>query len=226
MRGVAAMAAAILMAFGSMAFGSMAFGLMAFGAMSAVRAAPAQSDNLKEVRDQLTALGTQIEQVDAKLADVGQQRSQLQAKVDAYAKAIEGRGPAAQRLHERDAELAARRRQLEAEHQAAAELCSRKVAEPEYKALVAKCEAAGAAYRQHAAALQREYDKVVAAHAQYQAEMKQLESEHQVLEQQREAVQQAQSSLSAERARLVNAFNGARDRLIALTDKPDNSARP
>jgi len=199
--------------------------LVTLGALSLSAPAPAQSGDADKIRDQLASLGAEIEQVDAKLADIGKQRAALQAKVDAYGKTIESNKSAAQELRERDAHLATRRQQLEAEHKAAAELCSRKVADREYKALVAKCEAAGAAYRHHAEELQREYDKVVEAHAKYEAEIKQLDGEHKELEQQRDAVQQAQSSLGADRDRLVKAFNDARGRLLALKDKPDGPPR-
>jgi septal ring factor EnvC (AmiA/AmiB activator) len=191
--------------------------------LSSVAAWAAPGDDASQIRQQLASLSSEIDQVDAKLTDIGKQRSDLQAMVDNFGKAVEENKSAGQQVRELDAQLATRRQQLEAEQHAATELCGRKTAEErEYKALVARCEAAGAAYRQHAGELKSEYDKVVAAHAKYEADTKRLDGEHKQLEQQRDGVAQTQSSLHAERERLVKEFNDTRDRLVALqAAKPD-----
>jgi chromosome segregation ATPase len=178
-------------------------------------AALAQMGDPEQMRQKLASLNTEIEQLDAKLADIGRKRTELEVTVDTFGKAVEASKAANQRVREEDEKLAVQRREVETEQHAATELCSRKVPEAQYKALVAQCEAAGAAYQQREAALKQEYEKALQAHAKYKTDAQRLETERKELEQRREGVQQTQSSLHADRERLVHEFNELRDRLIA-----------
>jgi chromosome segregation ATPase len=192
--------------------------LMAMAAAFAVPA-PTRADDDPQMRQELASLTSEIERLDASLAERTQKRSELQRSIDAYAAKVEQNNAVAQQIREWSRKWQTRKDQVAAEHEAIAALCRKNVPAAEYNALLAQCEKGGAAYQHHADELKQDYEKLKEVFAKHDAELKQLKDEQEDLQHKSRDIQEQQVSLHDERETAVKRFNEIRERLIAAQAK-------
>jgi chromosome segregation ATPase len=179
----------------------------------------ARADAGSDIRQELASLKIEIERLDAALAEGGQKRAELREAAAAYATRLEAVNASGRKVREWGQHLTARKEHLVFEHEAASALCRRPVSEQDYKAKVAECKQAIAAYQRNADELQQEHEKLADEYARYDAAHKELKTEQDKVQQLGDVVQAREASLHAERETAVKRFNEAREKLIALQSK-------
>jgi len=181
----------------------------------------AHADDLADVRQELESLRSKIEQIDADISDTAHGNAELKDQADAYAAKVQANTATGQELKERGQQLAARKTQLDAEHDAAEQMCHKTTATAEeYKAALSQCENAGQSYQQHADSYRDDQQRLATDYAAYNAASKDLQAQYKDIEQKRQDVLARRDSLHNTREETLNRFNEARDRLIVLQSKP------
>ena len=188
-------------------------------AMTMVAAAAVRADEIADLRQNLDALKARIEQIDGDLTETGKNIGDMNAETAAYRGKLAEADATGAKLNERSRQLTAHKGQLDAEHEAAAQLCRKTVSEAEYKATVAHCQVAADTYQQHADAYRADEQSLAADYAAYQAEARELKARYDDIEQKRRTVQARQDSLQSARREAADRFNAERERLIALQSK-------
>jgi chromosome segregation ATPase len=181
----------------------------------------ARADDVADLRQELESLRSKIEQIDADITDTAHGNAGLKDQSDAYAAKVQANTATGQELKERGQQLAARKAQLDTEHDAAEQTCHKATATTEeYKAALAQCETAGQSYKQHADAYRDDQQRLATDYAAYNAASKDLQAQYKDIEQKREDVLARRDALHNTRQETLNRFNEVRDRLIALQSKP------
>jgi chromosome segregation ATPase len=184
-------------------------------------ATAARAENAASLRQELDALNSKIEQIDADITGTAQGNTEIKGESDAYAADTKANTATGDELKQRGQQLATRREQLDNEHAAAEQLCRKTTATPqEYEAALAQCEKARQAYQQHADAYRADEQHLADDLAAYQSAAQKLQAEYKEIERKRQDLLARQASLQDKRQRALNQFNELRDRLVALQPGP------
>ena len=190
-------------------------------------AATARAEDAANLRQQLDALNSKIERIDADMSGTTQGNTEIKTEADAYAADVKANGATGDDLKQRSQQLAARRAELDSEHTATGQTCSKKTeTTEEYQAALASCEKARQAYQQHADAYRADEQHLADDLAAYQSAAQKLQAEYKDIEQKRQDLLAQQASLKDERQQTLSQFNALRDRLVALQPGPSLPPAP
>jgi len=180
-------------------------------------ATAARAEDAAGLRQQLDALNGKIEQIDADITGTAQGNTEIKTEADTYAVDMKANAAIGDSLKQRSQQLAARRDQLDTEHNAAEQLCRKTTATTqEYDAVVAQCEKARQAYQQHADVFRSDEQHLAGDLATYQSAAQKLQAEYKDIEQKRQDLLARRASLQDKRQQALNQFVELRDRLVAL----------
>ncbi|HWB52469.1 MAG TPA: hypothetical protein VG651_25420 [Stellaceae bacterium] len=193
------------------------FSALALGLTVLLAASPGRAADVAGLRQELDALRSKIEQIDADITVAAQGDTALKDEADAYAAKVKTNAAAGEALKQRAEKLAAGKGQLDTEHAAAEEMCHKTTATTkEYEAALAACEKASRAYQQHADSYRAEQQHFADDYAAYKTATANLKAQYQDIEQKRRDVLSRQASLHETRQETLNRFNDVRDHLVAL----------
>jgi chromosome segregation ATPase len=183
--------------------------------------ATARAEDAASLRQELDALNSKIEQIDANITGTAQGNTEIKSESNAYAADMKANTAACDALKLRGQQLATREKELDTEHAAAEQACRKTTATTEeYQAALAQCEKARQAYQQHADAYRADEQHLADDLAAYQSAAQKLQTEYKDIEQKRQDLLGHQASLQDERQQMLNQFNEVRDRLVALQSGP------
>jgi chromosome segregation ATPase len=176
----------------------------------------ARADDAASLRQELDALNSKIEQIDADITGTTQGNTEIKNESDAYAANVKANTAAGDELKQRSQQLATRKGQLDTEHAAAEQICRKTTATTqEYQAALAQCEKARQAYLQNVEAYRADEQHLADDLAAYQSAAQKLQVEYKDIEQKRQDLLARQASLQDKRQQAMNQFNEVRDRLVA-----------
>jgi chromosome segregation ATPase len=184
-------------------------------------AAPVHAEDAASLRQQLDALNSKIEQIDADLTGTTQGNTEIRTEADAYAADMKANRATGDDLKQRSQQLATRRVELDNQHTATGQTCSKKTeTTEEYQAALAQCEKARQAYQQNADAYRADEQHLADDLAAYQTAAQKLQAEYKDIEQKRQDLLARQASLQDQRQQTLGQFNALRDRLVASQPGP------
>jgi chromosome segregation ATPase len=179
--------------------------------------ADARADDMAGLRQELDALKSKIEQIDADINATEQGSAEIKDATDAYAAKVKTNVSTGEVLKQRAQQLAATKAHLDNEHAAAQQTCHKTTATTnEYEAALAECEKAGKAYQQDADAYRVEQQHFANDYATYNTATAELKTQYENIEQKRQQVLSRQASLHDTRQETLSRFNEIRDHLMAL----------